>query len=275
MDYTEHRNGGRAAGGRPPPAYVRRVAAGQRPDVPAASQDLFEFAQFNAAEAERGGYSNYSYWMATLRAFFKNRVAVFFLIVMVALLAFTYEVTGVGDLGTGLTQEELAEYAPVVLPESDGAIQLYEYDGGEADLLGVYVNDSKDGVALHIQTVGYGGKSKPIEALIGLNQNGEIQGIAIVSSQETPGLGTKIEDEEYLKKYQGISGSADSVDTARRSGRKPVRRPGSVTAGMGYRQGPVEERMIRKFGIRMDPPSVPLPSIRRRSSSRARFAIVS
>lgn len=130
-----------------------------------------------------------------------------------ALLAFTYEVTGVGDLGTGLTQEELAEYAPVVLPESDGALQLYEYDGGAADLLGVYVNDSKDGVALHIQTVGYGGKSKPIEALIGLNQNGEIQGIAIVSSQETPGLGTKIEDEEYLKNYQGISGSADSVDT--------------------------------------------------------------
>ena len=64
--------------------------AGQRPDVPAASQDLFEFAQFNAAEAERGGYSNYSYWGATLRAFFKNRVAVFFLIVMVALLAFTF-----------------------------------------------------------------------------------------------------------------------------------------------------------------------------------------
>ena len=46
--------------------------AGQRPDVPAASQDLFEFAQFNAAEAERGGYSNYSYWMATIRAFFQE-----------------------------------------------------------------------------------------------------------------------------------------------------------------------------------------------------------
>ena len=53
-------------------------------------EELFTFAQFNASEAERGGYSNYSYWGATLRMFFKNKVAVFFLILMIALLAFTF-----------------------------------------------------------------------------------------------------------------------------------------------------------------------------------------
>ena len=52
--------------------------------------ELFSFAGFDAEQAERGGYSNYSYWGATLRAFFKNKVAVFFLIVMVATLAFTF-----------------------------------------------------------------------------------------------------------------------------------------------------------------------------------------
>ena len=62
-----------------------------RPDYAGMSgEELFSFAQFNAEEAERGGYSNYSYWGATLRMFFKNKVAVFFLIVMVALLAFTF-----------------------------------------------------------------------------------------------------------------------------------------------------------------------------------------
>lgn len=45
---------------------------------------------FDASEAERGGYSNYSYWRATLRVFFKNRIAVFFLIVMILTLAFTF-----------------------------------------------------------------------------------------------------------------------------------------------------------------------------------------
>ena len=61
------------------------------PDYSNMSQEeLFSFAQFNAEEAERGGYSNYSYWRATLRMFFKNKMAVFLLIVMVALLAFTF-----------------------------------------------------------------------------------------------------------------------------------------------------------------------------------------
>ncbi|HIV31175.1 MAG TPA: ABC transporter permease [Candidatus Pullichristensenella excrementipullorum] len=53
-------------------------------------EELFSFAGFDASEAERGGYSNYSYWRATLRVFFKNRIAVFFLIVMVLTLLFTF-----------------------------------------------------------------------------------------------------------------------------------------------------------------------------------------
>jgi oligopeptide transport system permease protein len=53
-------------------------------------EELFSFADFNAENAERGGYSNYSYWGATIRAFFHNKVAVFFLILMAAVLAFTF-----------------------------------------------------------------------------------------------------------------------------------------------------------------------------------------
>lgn len=53
-------------------------------------EELFSFAPFNPDAAEQGGYSNYSYWGATLRAFFKNKVAVFFLLVLVCTLAFTF-----------------------------------------------------------------------------------------------------------------------------------------------------------------------------------------
>lgn len=52
--------------------------------------ELFSFAGFDASAAERGGYSNYSYWGATIRAFFKNKIAVFFLVLMAATLAFTF-----------------------------------------------------------------------------------------------------------------------------------------------------------------------------------------
>lgn len=45
-------------------------------------EEAFSFAEFNAEAAERGGYSDYSYWKSTLRAFFQNKIAVVFLIIM-------------------------------------------------------------------------------------------------------------------------------------------------------------------------------------------------
>lgn len=127
------------------------------------------------------------------------------------LLAFTYHATGVGELGTGLSEEELVEFSPVL----DGCQKLVQadYQSDEKDLLGVYLNEDASAFALHIQTAGYAGKSKPIEALIGFSEDGTIQNVFIVASQETPGLGTKVNDTEYLKNYQGINGSADGVDT--------------------------------------------------------------
>lgn len=53
-------------------------------------EELFSFAEFDPENAERGGYSNYSYWGSTLRAFFQNKTAVLFLIIMVAVLVFTF-----------------------------------------------------------------------------------------------------------------------------------------------------------------------------------------
>lgn len=55
------------------------------------SDDLFQYAHAGETEdAERVGYSNYSYWRSTLRVFFKNKIAVFFLSVIVILLLFTF-----------------------------------------------------------------------------------------------------------------------------------------------------------------------------------------
>ena len=56
-------------------------------DLP--EEELFTLADFDHSQAERGGYSNYSYWGATLRAFFKNRIAVFFLCLIAVVLLFT------------------------------------------------------------------------------------------------------------------------------------------------------------------------------------------
>lgn len=51
---------------------------------------LFVPAEYDQTAAEKSGYSNYSYWRSTLQVFFKNKAAVFLMIVLVVLLAFTF-----------------------------------------------------------------------------------------------------------------------------------------------------------------------------------------
>ena len=51
--------------------------------------ELFVLADYDASAGEKSGYSNYSYWQSTIRVFLKNKVAVFLLCVLLALLLFT------------------------------------------------------------------------------------------------------------------------------------------------------------------------------------------
>ena len=54
------------------------------------TDELFEEVPYDDAEAERIGYSNYSYWGSTLRVFLKNKVSVAILIFLVIVLLFTF-----------------------------------------------------------------------------------------------------------------------------------------------------------------------------------------
>lgn len=53
-------------------------------------EELFRRADYHEEDAEQGGYSNYSYWRSTWRSFTKNRVAMFFLMVLVVTVLFTF-----------------------------------------------------------------------------------------------------------------------------------------------------------------------------------------
>lgn len=52
-------------------------------------KSLFEYANFDNKEAEKIGYSNYSYWKSTWRSFTKNKVALVLLIVVTFIVLFT------------------------------------------------------------------------------------------------------------------------------------------------------------------------------------------
>ncbi len=52
--------------------------------------ELFQFAPYDPNAGERAGYSGYSYWRSTFRAFRKNKVAMLFLWVILLTLLFTF-----------------------------------------------------------------------------------------------------------------------------------------------------------------------------------------
>ena len=44
-----------------------------------------------------------------------------------------------------------------------------------------------------------------IDVVVGIDENGAVKGISIIALQETPGLGTKINDKAFLDKFTGAS----------------------------------------------------------------------
>ena len=50
---------------------------------------LFEFAPYDHTSGERTGYSNYSYWGSTVKAFFQNKAALVALCALCLVLLFT------------------------------------------------------------------------------------------------------------------------------------------------------------------------------------------
>jgi Na+-translocating ferredoxin:NAD+ oxidoreductase subunit G len=83
------------------------------------------------------------------------------------------------------------------------------------------------GVGLLVSSRGYGG---PIRLAVGLDGNGKVTGVTIVSYSETPGLGTKVvEDQSFLPRFKGLA-SADAA-------RKVDTITGATKSSRGVRKG--------------------------------------
>ena len=72
-------------------ATLKRDAVNMTQDeLNALDAGLFDYANHDSSDAERAGYSNYSYWHSTFRIFWRNKMARFLVIFLVLLLAFTF-----------------------------------------------------------------------------------------------------------------------------------------------------------------------------------------
>ena len=86
----------------------------------------------------------------------------------------------------------------------------YSYEKPE-EIEKVIIKDDGS-VAYEIVVNGY--SKDGLDLLIAMNNDGSVKGISVISMKETPGLGTKVNDEAFLGKFSGKSEAVTIVKTA-------------------------------------------------------------
>jgi electron transport complex protein RnfG len=126
--------------------------------------------------------------------------------VSAGVLAFVSEQTA-EPIARSLLEEKMSAVRSVLPPfDNDPASDKIKLVVEEGDTLEIYrgIKDGKiTGVAFTVvSTEGYSGN---IEFMIGIDSSGVISGLEILLHLETPGLGAKIETEDFRSQYEGKS----------------------------------------------------------------------
>lgn len=88
-----------------------------------------------------------------------------------------------------------------VLPEAEDMTRLEVPESESSEVLEVYESDA--GYAIKIMAKGYAGDD--LEMAVGIDHEGIVTGVCIISHGETPGLGAKATEAEFLDQYKGKS----------------------------------------------------------------------
>ena len=132
------------------------------------------------------------------------------LVVVISIVALTLTNGITKDKIVQAKQEAVAEMLTTLFPDME--LFTHDEDGG---LYTVLAGGEPIGHAFMAHGRGYGGT---IDILIGLKpDNKSLQGIKIITQQETPGLGAKIINTSFLDQFRGIG--VDEVDLSRNGGK--------------------------------------------------------
>jgi len=156
--------------------------------------------------------------MAKLESNFKNMVLVLFLVTFIAsgALGFVYELTKepIKEVEIKNKNEAINE----VITNFENTEPLFDNQpfiekfkvASDKDSL-VFYPAQKDGnvIGMAVETYTMLGFSGEIKLMVGFSNEGEIMNIAVLSHQETPGLGDKIENSksDFSKQFRGIDPS--------------------------------------------------------------------
>lgn len=140
-----------------------------------------------------------------------------------ALLVIAYEATYVDT--TGVITDKMTGGLEEVYGTSEGFEMLKNDDGTVYAPEGVtsVLRNADGSLAFEITTDGY--SSGGLHVLVGMDAEGSVKGVSILTIGETPGLGTKVQDEGFLSQFVGLTYDKLPKETAGEdtsSGKKAV-----------------------------------------------------
>lgn len=118
-------------------------------------------------------------------------------LVVTAALAVTYQVTAPVIEAINIKNANIARNE--VLPQGKGSFEEVVMNLPES-VEELYTAQNGAGVVFTILEKGFGGK---ITVMVGIDKSGEVSGVKVTNHAETPGLGTKAMEPDYLAQYQG------------------------------------------------------------------------
>ena len=118
-------------------------------------------------------------------------------------LAYTYTITK--PIIDRKRNEKTVQTIARVLPPFDNrpeeeAVKISTAEGETVEFYVARRKGKPTGVAFRSSAPGYGGN---ISLIVGVNPEGKVYGVHVLSQNETPGLGNKIASEEFTRQFKG------------------------------------------------------------------------
>lgn len=120
-------------------------------------------------------------------------------------LAFTYKVANpiieANNLATAVAaRQQLLPAADDFTLVEDAELQSSE--DGKAAVQEIYAADNGAGYVMTVGTTSFGGA---LTMMVGIDGEGAITGVKVTEHADTPGVGTKDQEPDYLAQYNGLS----------------------------------------------------------------------
>ncbi len=95
-----------------------------------------------------------------------------------------------------------------VLTEADAFEQVEgEFPDGVQD---VYAAQNGAGYTVTVTSKGY--SSDPLKVMVGIKEDGTIERIKVLANNETPGLGSKVSNKDFVQQFDGMDSSMENFE---------------------------------------------------------------